>query len=138
MKHRAGDECRLVGDPEMLHGLIRVDIDDALRWSELNMRNDVCSHLGSQTCLKDRSVLLGPFLCNSGMVRPQLNQVSEKRYTRNLGDTLDLWLISRIGQLVQHVQADENSEVDNLIRHGCSWRSSPSGGKMTLCVAMTW
>lgn len=89
------------------------------------------THLGSEPCLEDGTILGGPFLGNSGMVCPQLNEISKDRNTGDLGDALDLGNVGRVQQLDQHVQEDDAGEVENLGRHvgqlqvECLWAEEP-------------
>lgn len=71
------------------------------------------THLCSKPRLEDRPILGGPFLCDSCMVRPQLNEISKDWNTRNLRDTLDLGNVRRVQQSDQYVQDDDAGEVEN-------------------------
>lgn len=67
--------------------------------------------------LEDRTVSLGPFLGDTSMINPQLQQVSEDGNTRNLGNALDLGGFSRAEYSVEDEEGRENGDAKNLVGH---------------------
>ena len=110
MEHGPRDERRLVRDPEVLDRVVGVDKDDPFV---------------SQPRLKDRAVLLGPFLGNSGMVVAKLKEIAKERNARNLREVFDSWNIGGVevsSEEQQHSCPD--GDIDLGRQHGGTMRGT--------------
>lgn len=67
--------------------------------------------------LKDGTVFLGPSLRDSGMIRPQLNQISKDGNARDLGKALDLGYVGGIEVPNEEVEGSHDGNAHDLVGH---------------------
>ena len=61
----------------------------------------IVSYPVSHPHLEDWTILLRPSLCHFRMIRSELMQTSIKRQTRNFWQTLDMWRIRAVEELIE-------------------------------------